>query len=210
MLVYISEFSDNGIIGEFAERSLQRFSSTANLLRYSNHICYVTDVNIVFKWFRCSTDDKLFSRRFNLQRNLPKCKEMVRNIYPRSVFQLRETLSDEFKAFDIEVSKEKLLFTNFAVFDFESICVKSTTIANTETNTWVGEYEPMSVSTTSDLLEEPILICDTELQSLLSSFVTSSENLARKSKLEMGVKFPNIVTTIKEIIKRVPSTLHKR
>ena len=77
------------------------------------------------------------------------------------------------KAFDFEVTEDKLLFTNFAVFDFETTCLTSTTIADTETTTWVAIHEPISVSIESNLLEEPILISDTEPQSLVSSFVFS-------------------------------------
>ena len=95
-------------------------------------------MNKVFKWFR-STCDKFFRRSSNLQRHLPKCEELLGNIYPRSFYQL----FDKLKAFDIEVTEEKLLFNNFAVFDFESICVKSSTIADKETTTWVGENEPI-------------------------------------------------------------------
>ena len=60
ILVYDIEVSENGIVGELAQRSLQRFNSTATLLRYNNHICYVTDVNKVFKAFCCPTCDKFF------------------------------------------------------------------------------------------------------------------------------------------------------
>ena len=49
ILVYDLEVSNGGNIGELAERSLRRFNSAATLLRYNNHICYVTDVNKVFK-----------------------------------------------------------------------------------------------------------------------------------------------------------------
>ena len=43
-LVYDNEVSDKGLIEDLAERSLRRFSSRANLLRYNNHICYVQNV----------------------------------------------------------------------------------------------------------------------------------------------------------------------
>ena len=55
VLISNNEVSDKGVTGKLAERSLRTFSSTANLLRFNNHICYVTDVTKVFNWFRCST-----------------------------------------------------------------------------------------------------------------------------------------------------------
>ena len=66
------------------------------------------------------------------------------------------------------------------MFNFESICVKSSTIADTETTTWVDKQEPISGFITSNVLKEPIFICDTEPQSLVSSFVTSLETFAEK------------------------------
>ena len=180
VLVYDLEVSGSGIFRELSERSLQGFSSTANLLRYNIHIRYVTDVIKVFRWFSCSTFEKFFRRSSFLQRFLPECEEFVRDIYPGSVYQLTETLFDKLKALDIEVTEDILLSTNFPVFDFESISLKSSTIADTETTTWVGKHERTSVSITSNLLEETIFICDTEPQSLVSTFVTTSENLAEK------------------------------
>ena len=142
ILVYEIEVSENGIVGELAERSLQRFNSTATLLRYNNHICYVTDVNKVFKAFRCLTCDK-FSRSVNLKRHLPKCDELVKNIYPKTVYQLRETFVDKLRAFDIKFEADQSLFNNFAVFDFESICVKNSSLFDAETTNWVGKHEPI-------------------------------------------------------------------
>ena len=84
ILVYDNEVSDGGIIGELAQRSLQRFNSTATLLRYNNHICYVTDVNKVVKSFPCSTCNTFFTKCSNLQRHMPKCEELVKKIYPKS------------------------------------------------------------------------------------------------------------------------------
>ena len=199
----------NGFIGEVAEQILRRFTSTAKLC-YKNHTCYVTDVNKVFKWLRCSTCDKFFRTIFSLQRHSLNCDELVRNIHPRSVYQLRETFLDKLKAFDMELTKDKLLFNNFAVFDFESICLKSSTTAATKTITWVGKHEPISVYMTSNLLEEPSFICDTETRSLVSSFVTSLENLAEEINLETGLMFLNIGTTNKEKFEPVTSTSNKK
>ena len=114
------------------------------------------------------------------------------------------------KAFDIELAEDKLVFSNFAVFGFESICVKGSTITDTKTTARVVKQEPISVSITSNLLKEPLCICDTEPQSLLSSFVTSLKNFAEKIKLELGLKFLKIGTTIQEKLERVTLTLNKR
>ena len=135
---------------------------------------------------------------------------MVRNIYPQSVHQLGESVFNKLKACGIEVTEDKLLVTNFAVFDFESISVRSSTVVVAETTTWVCTHQPISVSITSGLLEAPNLNCDTKLQSLFSTFLTSLENLAEKRKLEIGLKLLNNGTTIREKLERVTSTLDQK
>ena len=210
ILVYDIEVSDGGIIGELAERSLRRFNSTATPLRYNNHICYVTDVNKVLKSFRFSTCNAFFTRSSNLQRHIPKCEELVKNIHPKSVYQFRETLFDKLRAFDIEVAEGDTLFNKFTVLDFESICVKNSKLVVTETTTRVGKHEPMSVSITSNLLEEPIFICDTEPHSLVSAIVNSLESLTEKNKLEMNIKFHDIATRMKEKLEHVLSTINTK
>ena len=102
------------------------------------------------------------------------------------------------------------LFRNFAVFDFESICVKNSKLVETETTTWVGKHESISVSIASNLLKEPIFICNTEPNSLVPAFVNSVESLAEKHKLEMNLKFHDIATSIKEKPERVLSAINTK
>ena len=141
---------------------------------------------------------------------MPECEELVKKIYPKSVYQLRETLFDKLRAFDIKVADGDTFFNIFAVFDFESICVKNSKLVDTETTTSVGKHEPISVSITSNLLKEPIFICNTEPHSLVIAFVNSVESLAEKNKLEKNLKFHDIATRIKDKLKRVLSAINMK
>ena len=96
------------------------------------------------------------------------------------------------------------------MFDFESIWVKNSKLVDTEATTWVGKHEPISVSITSNLLEEPIFICYTELHSPVPAFVNSVESLAEKNKLEMNLKFHDIATRIEEKLERVLSAINTK
>ena len=109
------EFFWMEFIGVFPEQFFRRFSSTANLLRYSIHICYVTDVNKVYMGLDCGSCDEFLRRSSNIQRQLPKCEELVRTSYPRSVYQFRETLFSKLKAFEIEVTENKFLTTSLSL-----------------------------------------------------------------------------------------------
>ena len=79
----------------------------------------------------------------------------------------------------------KNCFKNLAIFDFESICVPTEELKDTNTTTWIGKHEPISVSISSNLIEEPVFLCDKDPKNLIVSFVEAPEELANKSKTEM-------------------------
>ena len=85
---YDIDFVDGELIGELARRSIQKFKKSVKLLRYKNHICYVSDMNSFLKSFRCSTYDTIFTKTGNLERHLITCSERVKHIYPKNVHQL--------------------------------------------------------------------------------------------------------------------------
>ena len=95
IVLYDIDIVDGNIIRELARRSLQIYNKTVRLLRYNNHICYVSNINAVFQAFRCPNCDIFFNRSFNLERHLTACSERVKNVYSRNVYQIRETLFDK-------------------------------------------------------------------------------------------------------------------
>ena len=95
ILLYDIDIVDGNIVGELARRNVQKYENTVRLLRYNNHICYVKNNNAVFQTFRCPNCDTCFNKTFNLERHLTTCNERVKNIYPRNVCQIRETLFEK-------------------------------------------------------------------------------------------------------------------
>ena len=61
IVLYDVDIVDENNIGELDRRSVQKYDNTVRLLRYNNHICYVSNVNAVFQPFRC--------RKSNVERN---------------------------------------------------------------------------------------------------------------------------------------------
>ena len=51
ILLYDIDIVDGSIIGELARRGMQKYNNTVRLLRYNNHICYVSNINPVFQVF---------------------------------------------------------------------------------------------------------------------------------------------------------------
>ena len=138
------------------------------------------------------------------------CKDRVRYIYPKHVYTLRETLFDKLEGFNIPVLKDNTLFNNLAIFDFESICVPSDELKATQTTTWIGKHVPISVSKSSNLIDEPIFLYNKDPQKLIIDFVIKLELLAEKSKLEMRTKFQDVERVVNERMSKIFQELNKR
>ena len=116
-------FVDGELIGELCRRSSQKYENSVKFLRYNIDICYVNNINTLFKAFRCTTSDTFFSKTGNLGRHLVTCSDRVKHIYPKNVYELRETLYEKLDAFNIPYRCEQKVFKKLAIIDFESICV---------------------------------------------------------------------------------------
>ena len=169
IFIYDFDIEDGEIIGKLGRRSVERYDENNKLLRYNNHICYVNDINKFFKKFRCPSCDVFFNHSGHFNRHLETCKERVKNIYPRGVYSLRETLFEKLDNFSITYPEDYTIFRNFVVFDFEAICVKSVEANNTLTTSWIGTHVPVSVSISSNLLDEPVFLCENDPNRLIIS-----------------------------------------
>ena len=107
------------------------------------------------------------------------------------------------------ISNQKL-FYNLAVFDFESICIPEEELKNTKTTTWIGKHVPISVSISSNLIAEPLFLCNSNRRDLVESFIDTVEGLVTKSKTQMKLKFLEVETAIKSKLTRTLETLNER
>ena len=210
IFIYDINIEDGDFVGELARRSIGKYENTVKLLRYNNHIIYVNNIDNFFKCFRCPTCDTFFHKADHFNKHLLRCKDRIKNIYPKNVYTLRETLFEKLDGFNIEYTKEQTLFKNVAIFDFESICVPSEELKPTETITWIGKHEPISVSISSNLLDKPIFLCAKDPQSLIIDFVANFELLAEKNKTEMRSNFLEIENNIKKRLHTIFSILNER
>ena len=210
IFLYDIDFIDGELIGELYWRSIRKYEKSVKLLRYNNHICYVNNINVLFKAFRCTTCDTFFSKTGNLERHLVTCGDRVKHIYPENVYELRETLFEKLDAFKIPYKNEQKLFRNLAIFDFESICVKEDSYKQTETTTWIGKHVPISVVISSNLIPEPIFLCNANPHHLISSFITAIEGLSTQSKAQMNLNFFEVDTAIETKLCTVLEQLNQR
>ena len=131
----------------------------------------------------------------------------MKNIYPRGVYSLRETLFEKLDNFSITCPEDYTLFRNFVVFDFEAICVQSVEANNTLTTSWIGTHVPVLVSISSNLLDEPVFLCENDPNHLIISYVAQLETLAAKNKADLIPKFLAAEAEIKTRLSDVSSRL---
>ena len=131
-------------------------------------------------------------------------------IYPKNVYELRETLFEKLDAFNIPYKNEQKLFKNLAICDFEFVCAKEDSYKQTEATTWIGKHVPISVSTSSNLIPEPIFLCNANPHHLISSLNTALERLATQSKAQMELNFIEVETAIKTKLCAVREQLNQR
>ena len=117
---------------ELAGRSVQKHANRVRLFRQNNHICNVTKINAGLKAFRCPRCDTFFFEKIeNLERYLTKYSERVKHLFPKNVYQVHETMFNKLDSFGIKYTRERKLFKNLALLDFESTCVQEETFENT-------------------------------------------------------------------------------
>ena len=134
----------------------------------------------------------------------------MKHIYPKNVYVLRESLFDKLDSFGIQYTNDQKLFTNLAVFDFESICIPEEKFKNTKTTTWIGNHVPIFVSISSNLIAMPLFLCIFIPRDVVESFNDAVEGLATQSKAQMKMKFPEVETSIKSKLTRTLESLNER
>ena len=127
------------------------------------------------------------------------------------MYELRDTLFEKLDAFNNAYRSEQKLFWNLAIFDFESIFLKEeNSFKQTETTTWIRKHVPISVSISSNLILEPIFLCNSNPHHLISFFVTALKGLAIQSKAQMRLLFFEVETAIKIKLCAILEQLNQR
>ena len=126
------------------------------------------------------------------------------------MYQLREILFDKLNSFGVPYTDNQKLFSNLTIFDFESICVEHQSCRDTKTTTRIGKHIPISVSITSNLIQNPIFLSDPNPRELVSSFVNALENLATQSKTPLKINFLQVETAIKSTLAHVETQNQRR
>ena len=209
IFIFDIDLIDGAVVEELAQRSIKKYEKNVQLIRYNSHNCYVDNIHALVKAFRSPTCDTYFQKTGNLERHFLRCIEQVKHIYPKNVYQLRETLFDTLDSFNIQYTHDQKFFIILAVFDFESICIPEEKFKNTEMTTWIGKHIPLSVSISSNLIAVSIFLCNSNPRDLFESFIDAVEGLATQSKAKIKLNFLEVGTTIKSQLTRTSESLNE-
>ena len=77
-------------------------------------------------------------------------------------------------------------------------------------DTWIGKPVPISVSISSNLVKEPIFLCNSDPHHFVASFIGTLENLASQSRTKLKNLFLDIETTKKKELGNILETLTRR
>ena len=102
---------DRSMIGEL-EGNVGKHSNTEQLLRSNSHICYVLNINTLFKTYRCPSCDEFIKTSLNLEPGaaFDYLQKNVKHGFSKNVHQLRETPIDKLDSFNTLYSDEQKLF----------------------------------------------------------------------------------------------------
>ena len=81
---------------------------------------------------------------------------------------------------------------------------------DTDKTKWIEKHIPISVSISSNVVEEPIFFYNSDPHHLFNSFIGAFENLALQSKAVMKILFFDIKTTIKIKLGSILEKLYQR
>ena len=152
IFLYDVDIVGGSLVGELVRRSVQKHPNTVRLLRYNSQICYVANIHALLNAFRCPTCDCYFNRPGNLERHLTTCQERLKQVYPKTVYQLIETFLTSW------IPSIYLTLTSSNCLKMLQYLISSQFV-----------YGKISVSISSHLIQEPFFICNSTPRDLVSS-----------------------------------------
>ena len=86
--IFIDDIDIEGgnFVGELAGSIIEMYENSINLLLYTNHICYVDNINTFFKGFRCPNCDTFIKHSSNFNRHVKSYKDRIQHFYPKNVY----------------------------------------------------------------------------------------------------------------------------
>ena len=119
---------------------------------------------------------------------------------------MREALCAKLDSFNIPESDDRKFFRNKPMFVFESICVQADESRHIKTTKWISKHVPLTVSISSNLIEQTTFLCNSDTGALVDYFVDTLDELATQSTVQMTATFLENETSLKSNLNPIFST----
>ena len=121
-----------------------------------------------------------------------------KQFFTENVYQLQETLFDMLHCSDIPYSNDQKLFEKLAIFDFISICVQRDKIPDTKATSWIGKHVAISVVVSSNSIEQPSFLINSNPEQLVESFVDFFDKFTADNKPQMELRVLDIESDLEK------------
>ena len=210
IVIYSAEKVNEKVRGELLRRSTGQNATTATFIRHDRHMCYVPNPKKVLKDYTCSSCHATFTSPSKLARHEVICSDRIKQKYPGGPYVLPQLCFEQLAEEGIVVPKHLRLFPFVAVFDFESMCRPSDDLQDTDTTSFLGKHIPISVSISSNLLQEPIFLCNTNPEALIVEFVDTLERIGQQSESIMSKRLEPAIQQLEGRLAGIEAELRKR
>ena len=158
VLVFTLHISNGTTIATCERKSEGNYEENLYLHLQGNHFCFITNIDLYSKSYRCETCDKLFTTLTALRRHSNTCSNETWYKYPAGEFKTTTNIFDRLHCVGINVDASRRHHSLFAVYDCESFMNKDQLPRDTNTISWECEHKLASISIASNIagFREPV------------------------------------------------------
>ena len=174
VMVYRLEEKQGDFVATLAHRSCSRHKDKLNLHWERNHFCFIKDIRMYCKSYRCDFCDKLLRSAYELRRHALGCTFHTKYSYPSGPFNVPVTIFDKLGKIGVTVNESMKYYPYFVAFDCESWSDTSNLPRNTPTIEWEARHRLASISVASNVVgyTEPVCwVCGGDEYELVSRMI---------------------------------------
>ena len=198
--VYTLSLVDGDPQAQLIYRSTSNHKSKLNLHLEGNHYCYIKNIRLYTKSYKCSYCSKLLRSAYSLRQHMLTCTSSSIYTYPSGPCGVGKTLFEKLDDEGIYVDESRRHYPYFAVWDCEAYFCRDNLPKDTKTIHWEAEHRLASVSIASNIagFKEPICFvndngCEQEVVDQMLQYL---EMLSELCYERLKVRYRSVFTEI--------------
>ena len=157
--VYHLELCGGETVAKLLRRSSKNYKDQLNLHAEDFHYCWIKNIRMYTKSYKCSFCSKLLKSATALKRHTESCSTTTKHSYPSGAYTIPKSIFEKLEAIGIHVDNSKRYYPYFAVFDCEAYFDTSNLPKDTATINWEVKHKIASISVSSNVAGHTDPIC---------------------------------------------------